>query len=182
MEEFVIELSPEEELLRQVIEPLLESEGFELIRIRLKKSRVKSILAIFIDTLNRKNGVVLENLSDMSRFLSDVLDANFAEGAILRGRYDLEVSSPGLDRPLSKPSHFKDAVGEKIKLRLKLAHESGAKNLGGVLREVTREGVIVEPDHMKEENLSIFYRDMAEAHVVFDFTSLDTHKTAKAGK
>lgn len=180
MEEVVVEISPEEELLKKAIEPLLESEGFELVRIKLKKSQTKSSLAIFIDTKNQKNGVVLENLTDISRLLSDFLDVQFPEDNLLKGRYDLEVSSPGLDRPLSTCTHFKEARGERVKVRLKSAHVTGAKNIVGILREVWDDRVEIAPDHLKDETLDIPFQGMAEAHIVFDFSELDKHKKKTA--
>lgn len=182
MEEFVVQLNPEEELLRQVIEPLLDSEGFELVRLRLKKAQAKSLLAIFVDTKSQKNGIVLENLTDISRLLSDVLDASFDDGSVLKGRYDLEVSSPGLDRPLSKASHFKDAVGERIKIRLKNADESGTKTILGVLKEASSEHVVVEPEHKKDEGLHVVFSDMSDAHIIFDFSKSEKPKKKSAAK
>src|SRR5690348_16351520 len=106
MEQVVVELSEQEEAVRQVVEPLLKSEGFELVRIRLRSAQAKHFLALFIDTADKQNGVLMDNLVDISRLLSDVLDASFDDKSILRRRYDLEVSSPGLDRPLTKVRHF----------------------------------------------------------------------------
>jgi|SRR5579871_3465041 len=176
MEEFVVELSPQEESLRQIIEPLLASEGFSLLRIRLKRSQSKSVLAIYIDTSDRVNGVVLENLTDISRLISDILDTKFGEGADFLGRYDLEVSSPGLDRPLSRRMHFTGALGERVKLKLKGQHAAGAKNIVGILREVLADCVTVEPDYLKEETVNVAFHDIADAHIVFDFSKLDKHK------
>lgn len=175
MEEFVVELSPEEEILRQEIEPLLDSEGYELVRIRLKRTQSKSLLALFVDTAGKKNGIVMENLTDISRLLSDVLDASFDDRSVLKGRYDLEVSSPGLNRPLTKRSHFRDAVGEKIKLRLKNAEEGVGKGFLGALIEASDEELIVEPDVMRDEPVTIRLSDVAEANIVFDFSSLEKH-------
>ncbi len=176
MEAFVIELGPEEELLRQVIEPLLASEGYELVRIRLRSAQAKLMLTLFVDTADKKNGVVMDNLVDMSRLLSDVLDASFDEKSILKRRYDLEVSSPGLDRPLTKASHFRDAVGEKIKLRLKSAEEHGLKGMVGILREVSDEGVKVENEAQRGEIVPVGFKEMAEANVIFDFANLHKNK------
>lgn len=175
MEEFVVELSPEEEMIRQAIEPLLDSEGYELVRIRLKKAQAKSLLALFVDTAGKKNGIVMENLTDISRLLSDVLDASFDEHSILRGRYDLEVSSPGLNRPLTKRTHFKDSIGEKIKIRLRSAEEGAPKGLVGVLLETADDEFVIEPEAMRGEKVSIRFADVFEAHCIFDFSSLEKH-------
>lgn len=176
MEEFIVELSPEEELLRQVVEPLLDSEGYELVRLRLKAGQGKLVLALFVDTTGKKNGVIMENLVDISRLLSDVLDASFDEKSILRKRYDLEVSSPGLDRPLTKASHFKGAVGEKIKLRLKNVAEDSPKGVVGVMIEAHDHEFVIEPEAKKGERIAVGFKDVAEANIIFDFSQVDKHK------
>lgn len=166
MENFVIELSPEEEVVRSVIEPIMVSEGFELVQIQLKAVPGKLALRLFIDIHGKKNGVVMDNLVDISRMLSDVLDASFDEKSVLKRRYDLEVSSPGLDRPLTKISHFKDAVNEKIKLRFK---NIAIKGCLGQLIEADDEGIVIEPEGSKDEKMTVSYKDIALAHIVFTF-------------
>lgn len=179
MEEFIVQLSPQEEALRQVIEPLLLSEGFEVLRIKLKKTQNKSLLAIFVDTKAQKNGVVLENLTDISRLLSDVLDASFEDGSVLSDAYDLEVSSPGLDRPLTKLDHFKDAVGERIRVKLSAVGASTTKNIFGKLCEISEDTLVLEAEHIKNEKLAIAFCAIAEANIVFDFAKVKK-TTAKA--
>jgi ribosome maturation factor RimP len=174
MEDFVVQLSSGEEKVRQVIEPLLDSEGFELVKIKLKKAQAKSLLALFIDTKAQRNGIVMENLQDISRLMSDVLDAAFAEDAVLKSRYDLEVSSPGLDRPLSKVSHFNDAIGERLKMRLKSSDSVGLKNIVGSLSLVQEDSVVLVLDN--KENIAINFVDIADANIVFDFSELDKNK------
>lgn len=178
MEEFVIYLSPEEELIRGAIEPLLDSEGFELVKIKLKKAQSKSWLGIFVDTLGQKNGIKMENLEDISRLLSDVLDVSFENEAILKGQYDLEVSSPGLDRPLSKRTHFQEAVNEKIKLRLKNQSVEGSKTIFGILATSDDNGLMIEPEHKKDEKLSILWQDIQDANIVFDFIKVPKKKSS----
>lgn len=176
MENFIVELGSEEEMLREVIEPLLFSEGFDLLRIKLKRVQARSILALFVDTYGKKNGVIMDNLTDISRLLSDVLDAKFEESSILKGRYDLEVSSPGLDRPLSKLTHFTDSIGERIKLRKKNVEAGAAKNISGLLLEASSDGVIVEPEGLAGEKVVVSYSDIADANIIFDFSKLDKNK------
>lgn len=180
MENFIIELGSEEEMLREVIEPLLESEGFDLLRIRLKRAQSRTTLALFVDTTGKKNGVVMENLTDISRLLSDVLDAKFEESSILKNRYELEVSSPGLDRPLSKVSHFMDSVGERIKLKKKNAEFGTPKNLSGRLIEASSEAVTIEPEGA--EKVLVPFSEIADANIIFDFSELDKNKKKPAKK
>lgn len=182
MENFIIELSSEEEMLREVVEPLLASEGYDLLRIKLKRSQARSTLVLFVDTTGKKNGIVMENLTDISRLLSDVLDAKFEDSSVLKGRYDLEVSSPGLDRPLSKVSHFIDAVGERIKLRRKNVEVGGMKNISGLLLEASSDNAAVEPDGRKDEKMVISYSEVADANIIFDFSELDKNKKKRALK
>src|SRR5262249_54283357 len=72
-------------------------------------------------------GVTLDELARISRELSDVLDAH----DVVPGRYHLECSSPGLNRPLVRPEHFRRAVGQRVRVRV---HEPGAggRRFGGV--------------------------------------------------
>lgn len=175
MEHFVVKLSPEEESIRLAIEPLLDSEGFELVKIKLKKTQAKSLLALYIDTKETQNGIVMANLADLSRLLSDVLDASFAESSLLNGRYDLEVSSPGLDRPLSRVSHFNNALGERVKVRLKVPYADGTKNILGALLLVKDNSIEVDPEG-REEKYIVDFDDIADAHIVFDFSKLDANK------
>lgn len=168
MEEFVVQLGHEEDELKKIIEPLLDGEGFELVRIILKKTQGKAILGLFVDTKDRPNGIKMENLEFISRFISDVLDAASLD-EVLRGSYDLEVSSPGLDRPLTKRGHFEVALNERVKLRLRQADDSGSRNIIGKLLSVNSEGLSVEPDGKRDESRDILFTDLAEAHVIFDF-------------
>jgi ribosome maturation factor RimP len=169
MEEFVVQLGHEENELKKIIEPLLDGEGFELVRILLKRTQGKAILGLFVDTKDRPNGIMMENLEFISRFISDVLDAASLEENILSGSYDLEVSSPGLDRPLTKISHFQNAVAERVKVRLKQADTSGSRNIVGKLVGASSEGISIEPDGKKDESRAILFADLAEAHIIFDF-------------
>lgn len=179
MESFVVELSHEEEELRKIIEPLLDSEGFELVRLSLKRGHARSTLGIFVDTKERPNGVTMGNLEFISRFLSDVLDALPETGAPLKASYELEVSSPGLDRPLTKASHFKASLDERLKLRLKNP-TIGAKNIYGRLIDADEKAVTLEPEGLAQGPLQLQYEEIAEAHLIFNFASKIPEKKRKS--
>lgn len=174
MEDFVVQLSPEEAKVQEAIEALLDSEGYELIKIKLKRSQTKSMLALYIDTKAKENGVVMENLQDISHLVSDVLDASFNESSLLQARYDLEVSSPGLDRPLSKRSHFANAVGKQVKIRLKVPNEQGLRNILGNLSTVDEDKALVLLP--SKDVIVVNFSDIADANVVFDFAEIDKNK------
>jgi len=170
MDFFVIELSPEEEALRRILEPAIDGEGFELVKIRFRRSSGRSILSLFVD----KKGEVRINVSELeniSRFLSDVLDATSDELLMLSNRYELNISSPGLDRPLAKFSHFSKAKGQMVKIRLKDS-VNNQKNVLGMLEEVDEDGVILKPpqnDPKLFDEKKILFSEMGDAHVCYQF-------------
>lgn len=173
MEEFITQVSSEEEALIKIVGPLLESEGFELVKLKLKRAQSKGQLLIYIDKLDDERGVLLKDLEYVSRLLSDVLDASLADGDILTSKYDLEVSSPGVDRPLAKKSHFINAVGERIKVKLVQANELGSKKIFGDLIEVNDDFFALQPESLKEDVCRVNFHNVADANIVFDFTKLD---------
>lgn len=180
MESFVIELSQEEEELRKLIEPLLDSEGFDLVRLCLKRAHAKSLLSIYADTKEKLNGITISNLEFISRFLSDVLDAVPEDSAVLKANYELEVSSPGLDRPLTKVSHFKNALLKRVKVKLKNPSEIGTRTIYGNLLEAHDDAVILDVEGKIKEPLKLLYENIAEAHIIFDFPSKNSPKKRKS--
>lgn len=180
MEAFIIELTPEEEELRKIIEPLLDSEGFELVRLCLKRAQTRSLLGIFVDTKDSPNGITMGNLEYISRLLSDVLDSASEDAAAPKGSYELEISSPGLDRPLTKISHFKAAVGERVKLRLSNPWATGIKSVTGILLEANEKSVSVASETKGEAALVISFNDIADAHIIFNFAQKVPEKKRKS--
>lgn len=109
-------------LARRVVEPL----GYELVGVQhLRKPSGASTLRVYID---HENGVSLDDCALVSHQLSAVLDVEDP----LPGHYDLEVSSPGFDRPLIYPEHFQRFCGHRIRVRLAEKIE-GRRKLEGLL-------------------------------------------------
>jgi len=90
--------------------------------------------------LDREGGITLEDCASMSRLIGDILDVN----DIPPGPYNLEVSSPGLDRPLTREKDFLQFKGSRVKIRLKEKYE-GSRNFKGILIDYIKEegGAIV---------------------------------------
>ncbi|HYN76370.1 MAG TPA: ribosome maturation factor RimP [Lamprocystis sp. (in: g-proteobacteria)] len=110
------------QLARRVVAPM----GYELVAVEFfQRGGGAGTLRVYID---REGGVTVDDCSAVSHQLSGVLDVEDP----LPGHYDLEVSSPGLDRPLVFPEHFARFVGHRVKLRLAEKVE-GRRNLEGVL-------------------------------------------------
>lgn len=164
-EPFLVPLDPTEEVVRSVVEPAIEDDGCELVYLQVIKGQRKSTLRLFIDTPGEES-ISLAVLEGLNRTLGDLLDVEDEHRGIFRGRYDLEVSSPGLDRPLAKRAHFVAAIGKKVKLKTR-TKVGGARQHAGVLTHVEDDGVRVgDPQH---DGALIEWRDIGDAHVVYEF-------------
>jgi ribosome maturation factor RimP len=104
-------MRPHEEQIRQLAEPLLASEGMELVLVECLKMKTRWLLRIFMD---REGGVTVDNCAQISNQLGDLLDIH----DVPPGPYTLEVSSPGLDRPLDRDQDFLKYRGSRVHLRL----------------------------------------------------------------
>jgi ribosome maturation factor RimP len=115
------------EQLREMVEPLLESEGMELIDLEYRKEGRGWVLRIFMD---KPGGVTLDDCAEFSRQLGDVIDVE----ELIPQAYTLEVSSPGLDRPLKTEKDFLKSIGRMIQLSTNLPLE-GRTFFKGILLE-----------------------------------------------
>jgi ribosome maturation factor RimP len=98
------------EAVRKIAAPLAAQEGLELVDVELGGAGGRQALRLFID---KAGGVSLDDCSSVSRSVSAALDVEDP----IAGAYDLEVSSPGLDRPLRTPEHFEKFKGEKVRVK-----------------------------------------------------------------
>ena len=112
--------------LKELIRPAVEALGFELVGVVYRRGRERSLLRIYID---HDNGVMLDDCAAISHQVSGVMEVEDPIG----GEYDLEVSSPGLDRPLFEAAHFDRFRGEQVRVRM-LAPFEGAAQLQGSIR------------------------------------------------
>jgi len=124
-------MKPTREKIVALVEPVLESEGLELVDLEFAKMGSRWLVRILMD---REGGVSLQDCADMSRLIGDILDVN----DVPPGPYNLEVSSPGLDRPLTRDKDFERFKGRRVKIRLTEKFE-GARNFRGVLTGLVEE-------------------------------------------
>ena len=117
--------------------PLAEGEGLEIVDIefRYEGSRGGRVLRLYLD---KSGGPNVDDLSRVSRQLGELLDAQDA----IDGAYTLEVSSPGINRPLKKPAHFTRFIGKRIRIRTRDMID-GRRSFLGILGEVVEDGVIL---------------------------------------
>ena len=143
--------------LRSLLEPVVERLGYELVHVTQGGSKTRA-LRMFIDA---PGGITVDDCERVSRQVSDVLDV---EGMV-EGEYTLEVSSPGLDRPLVKREHFEQVQGKDVSIRMQSLH-FGRRKFRGSLLEVRRDAVLVEVDG---EPYELMYSEMQRANLVSEF-------------
>lgn len=142
----------------RLAEPVLENMGFELVDAQYLMERDRWVLRIYIDT---ENGVTLDDCARVSRVLGDVMDTR----DLITHRYVLEVSSPGLNRPLRKEKDFFRVIGRKIKVRT-VASLEGRRNFTGVLTDF-RQGNLLMESNGQEVVLS--WSEIERANLVYEF-------------
>lgn len=117
-----------EQDLVEMLEPTIMDMGFELLGLELAQTGRNTTLRIYID---HENGINVDNCAEVSHQVSAILDVEDP----ITNEYNLEVSSPGIDRPLFKPEHFVKAEGEEVRIRTKLPQD-GRRNFKGDLTKV----------------------------------------------
>lgn len=122
--------------LQALIEPLVESMGYELVLLEFSPHKGSAMVRLFIDA---PAGITLGDCERVSREVEGVLDV---EDPIPQN-YRLEVSSPGLDRPLVKPAHYERFAGQVAKVQL-IAPKAGKRKFQGVLKGLKDGQVVLE--------------------------------------
>lgn len=151
---------PQTAKLQERLDPVVTGMGFELVDLAFTQERGQPILQIFVDTVppgDAKRGITVDDCSVISRTLGDLLDVE----DLVPGAYRLEVSSPGLFRPLTKAEHFERVVGERVKLRT-YAPKDGRRGYTGQLVAVTETGLTVNVDGV---DYALSYEELSKANL-----------------
>jgi len=139
--------------------PLLEKQEFELVDVEYVKEAGNWYLRAYID---KEGGITVDDCESVSRTLSDWLD----EEDFIEDSYTLEVSSPGLGRPLKKEKDLKRSLGEEVEVRLYKPRD-GQKEYTGILKAYDKDTVTIETEDGGEE---VFTRsEIALIRLAFDF-------------
>ncbi|ABY94867.1 ribosome maturation factor RimP [Thermoanaerobacter thermohydrosulfuricus] len=128
-------MSKIEQIAKDLVMPVLEKNNFELVDVEYKKEGSHWYLRVYID---KEGGITLDDCQLVSEYLSDRLD----EVDPIEHSYILEVSSPGLDRPLKKPRDFERNIGKEIEISL-YAPIDKRKKFEGELIEFTGDKIII---------------------------------------
>ncbi len=145
-------MASKQEQLHALIEPIVASLGCELWGLEYLTQGRYTTLRLFIDSAE---GVTLEDCEKVSRQVSSVLDVEDP----IEGEYTLEVSSPGLDRPLYTAAQYARYIGEQVNLRLRIARD-GRRKFKGTILAVDGDDVRIAVDD-KEHVLAVDLIDKA---------------------
>jgi ribosome maturation factor RimP len=146
------------ERLEQLLTPVVESLGYELVLLEYQAGTHSAMVRLYIDA---ESGIRIEDCERVSREVAGVLDVEDP----IRTAYQLEVSSPGLDRPLVKPAHYARFVGEEIKLQLSIPR-GARKRFKGVIVSVSQQAVVVDTS---EGRLEFEFSEIEQARLVPDY-------------
>lgn len=122
--------------LIELLEPVVNAIGYEVVLLEFSPRDGSGMLRLFIDA---PDGITLDDCEKVSREVAATLDVE----DVISSAYRLEISSPGLDRPLVKPEHFRRFKGEIARIQT-LAPVSGRRRFQGVLLGATDDEVTIE--------------------------------------
>ncbi len=146
------------ERIIKLIEPIVTEESCELIDVDLTSDFGQRVLRVYID---KDGGVELGDCTRVSHAIEDLLEVEDA----ITGAYNLEVSSPGLNRPLRLLSHFQKAVGKIVNVVAK-EKLNGRKNYKGILKGVDDGDLVITIDNA---DFSVPLDQVAKARLVYKF-------------
>ena len=152
------------EALKERLLPLIEEENLELVAVDFSPSGSKSLVRIYVD---KPEGVTIGECANLSRKVSDFLDME----DLIPSRYSLEISSPGLDRPLVKREDFIRKVGEKVRVFLKEPVD-GKLDLVGEIKRLQEETLYLsaksegaEPSVNEEK--AVPFKNVLKAKIIY---------------
>jgi len=147
--------------LNDLLGPLVEELGFEFVGLEMTSEPGNRILRVYIDA---ENSLEINDCAKVSRELAAILDVEDP----INGQYRLEVSSPGIDRPLFNPAQFKAVIGEKVRLSL-YGPVAGRRKYVADLIAADDEGIELL---YKTNTVAIQYGDIAKARIEPDFEKI----------
>jgi ribosome maturation factor RimP len=144
--------------LESTVEPVVQTAGMELVDLTFRREGGGKILRVTID---REGGVDLEAISQVSQKISRRLDTEGFDP----GPYSLEVTSPGLERPLRRPEDFANRIGEKVKVKTVAPVDGSRVHVGAVVS--ADDAAVVVATESGERRLP--HEEIASARTVFEW-------------
>ncbi|EEP74018.1 hypothetical protein MCAG_04345 [Micromonospora sp. ATCC 39149] len=172
-----VDLAARRARLHAVIEPVVNAAGYDLEDVSVSRAGRRHVVRVIVDA---DGGINLDAVADVSRAVSAALDAaEEAGGDILAGEYQLEVSSPGVDRPLTLPRHWRRNVGRLVKVTARAVapgpragdrQPTGDRQVTGRVVEADDERVVLETDSGRVE---FSHAELGPGRVQVEFHRLD---------
>lgn len=144
--------------LEQVVRPVVEAAGLQLVEVAFGREQGRRVLRVTVD---REGGVDLDSITEASERISRRLDIEQFDP----GPYQLEVSSPGVERPLRSAPEFARSIGERVRVRTTEPVE-GSRTHTGLLLAAGADEITVATDH---GDRTIGYGEIASARTLFDW-------------
>jgi len=158
----VLQFEPLAKRIVGLLEAHIERLGFELVNVEFRRgARRNSLLRVLVD--NPGGGITLSDLERLSPILGDLLDVYDP----VEGSYMLEVSSPGINRPLAKLKDFEAYRGQRVRIRTHRPRE-GRKNFQGILTQVGPDGVELE-DELSRQRQAFSFNEIQGANYEHKF-------------
>jgi ribosome maturation factor RimP len=153
-----IDLTAAKARVRAVIEPVVRANGYDLEDLALSRAGRRHVVRVMVDT---DGGISLDDVAVVSRAISDALDsAEEAGGELLAGEYQLEVGSPGVDRPLTEPRHWRRNTGRLV----------AVNDLVGRVTSTDETGVVLDVDGKPR---TLAFTELGPGKVQIEFKRLD---------
>ncbi|MGB1261760.1 MAG: ribosome maturation factor RimP [Cognaticolwellia sp.] len=146
-----------EHKLTAMLRPAVEETGKELLGVEFISAGNHSVLRLFID---HENGIDVDDCAEVSRQVGAILDVEDP----ISSEYNLEVSSPGLDRPLFEQAHFAAVIDETVEVKISMPL-NGRRKFKGKLVAVENDSIIVMVDN---EEYELVISNIDKAHLVFN--------------
>lgn len=141
--------------LKENVAKAVSAAGYKFIGLEYVTVGHSNVLRVYIDG---DKGVTIDDCATASRQISAVLDVENA----ISSRYNLEVSSPGINRLLFEPEQYQDYIGSMVQVKLRLAQD-GRKHFKGILEQVNADHIVLQVD---EERFTLAFRGIAKANLV----------------
>ena len=152
-------MSNRQDKLTQLLRPAVEGLGYELVGIEHLPMGKHTVLRIYIDS---PDGITVSDCSQVSHQVSGVLEVEEP----VKGQFTLEVSSPGIDRPLFSFEQFEQFVGSKVKLKLYHAIE-GKRKIVGLIESVEGDDINIK-DADSDSIIQVQIDDIDKANIITD--------------
>ena len=144
--------------VHEIVAPLVADEDLELVEVRFTGAQLQVVI-------DRAGGIDLDTLSNVSSRLSRLLD----ERDVVPGRYTLDVSSPGLERPLRTPEHFRRFLGSTVSVKTR-PEVGGDRRQRGRLDAADDQGIVITPSEGGIPGpRRLAYGDIEQARTVFEW-------------